>query len=159
MAAINGRNLCQFCQRPDPTVCSRGCIDLMVELCDGCWNRFTNDLAMLEGATAPPCPAPDPDDVEAIGPPEPPTCPKCHHSVRRYPTNYNKWVDLATCDLPAKDVPEPYRWRLTKGSGPHAGMWIAVRVHAICPLPSDLVLPAHAFLCPGEEAERQDLAP
>ncbi|MFD6553845.1 hypothetical protein [Streptomyces sp. NPDC058398] len=34
--------------------------------------------------------------------------------VRVWPTNYDRWVSLATVELPAKDVPEPLRWRLTK---------------------------------------------
>jgi Family of unknown function (DUF6083) len=156
MAATNGQNPCQFCQSPDPTVTSRGRIDLMGELCDGCWNQLANDLATAEGATAAPIPDLDPNDVTWI---EPPHCPKCNRQVRSYPTNYDRWVALATCELPAKDVPEPYRWRLTPAAGTHAGTMIAVRLKGIEPLPSERVTPAHAFLCPDEEAERLDLSP
>lgn len=127
----------------------------MVELCDRCWNQLANGLATAEGATATPDPDLDPDGITWI---EPPACTKCHHQVRRYPTYYDRWVDLATCELPAKDVPEPYRWRLAKGTGPYVGTMVAVQVRQIEPLPSDLVIPAHSLLCPDEEAERQDLS-
>lgn len=31
-----------------------------------------------------------------------------------YPTSYDRGVSLAAMELPAKDVPEPFRWRLVK---------------------------------------------
>ncbi|MEY2244514.1 hypothetical protein AB8A21_16605 [Streptomyces sp. BF23-18] len=44
----------------------------------------------------------------------PASCPTCGALVRVWPTNYDRRVSLATVELPAKDVPEPLRWRLTK---------------------------------------------
>lgn len=154
MATTGGRGLCQSRRRQDSTVRSRGLIDLMAELCDGCWDQLANGMAMTEGATAPPCPTPDPDDGEAIEWIEPPRCHKCGREVRRCPTSYERWVDLATVEQPAKSVPEPYRWRLVKVGGPYAPMVVAVRVRALDPLPSDPVIPAHAFLCPVTQAQQ-----
>ncbi|MCX5089982.1 DUF6083 domain-containing protein [Streptomyces sp. NBC_00365] len=68
-------------------------------------------MAEVDGATAAPRPDPDPDDVSWI---EPPICPRCGAIIQVCPTNYDRWVSLATVELPAKDVPEPFRWRLTK---------------------------------------------
>ncbi|MEU6775302.1 hypothetical protein [Streptomyces sp. NPDC046759] len=31
-----------------------------------------------------------------------------------YPTTYDRWVSLAMVELPAKDVPEAFRWRLMR---------------------------------------------
>ena len=76
-----------------------------------CWNVFANEMAVTDGATAPPRPDTDPDDVSWI---KPPTCPKCGAFVRIYPTTYDRWVSLAAAEIPAKDVPEPFRWRLMK---------------------------------------------
>ncbi|MET9914682.1 DUF6083 domain-containing protein [Streptomyces sp. NPDC006476] len=63
-------------------------------------------------------PDPDPDDATWI---EPPFCPECDALVRVYPTNYDRWVSLAMVELPSKDVPEAFRWRLTRlpGQSPH----------------------------------------
>ncbi|MEV5985487.1 DUF6083 domain-containing protein [Streptomyces sp. NPDC052051] len=116
----------------------------MAELCDACWHGLANDIAEEEGATTAPSPDPDPDDVSWI---EPPMCPDCGAEVRVYPTNYDRWVSLATREQPAKDVPAHYRWRLT----PTPTGSVAVRVRAIEPLLSDLVLPDHRMLCVPDE--------
>ncbi|MCZ9343139.1 DUF6083 domain-containing protein, partial [Streptomyces sp. TRM76130] len=83
----------------------------MARLCDACWNVLANEMAAADGATAAPRPDPDPDDVSWI---EPLVCPDCGAQVRRCPTNYDRWVSLAMVELPAKDVPERFRWRLLK---------------------------------------------
>ncbi|WP_369265294.1 DUF6083 domain-containing protein [Streptomyces sp. R35] len=103
-------------------------------------------MAKADGATAAPRPEPDPDDVSWI---EPPICPECGALIRVYPTNYDRWVSLATMELPAKEVPEPFRWRLTKplGRSPIATGIVAVRVRGIDPLPGDPVVPAHSMMC------------
>ncbi|MFJ9631558.1 DUF6083 domain-containing protein [Streptomyces sp. NPDC101175] len=82
---------------------------------------------------------------------EPPRCPECDALVRMYPTSYDRWVSLATVELPAKDVPAGFRWRLTKVPGSRIPMDIvAVRVRGIDPLPSEPVVPAHRMMCvPG----------
>ncbi|MGV9249067.1 DUF6083 domain-containing protein [Streptomyces sp. NPDC003710] len=123
----------------------------MAKLCDACWNAFANEMAESDGATAAPRPDPDPDDVSWI---EPPTCSKCGTAIRVYPTNYDRWVSLALVELPAKDVPEPYRWRLTKVRGrAHIPTDIvAVRVRGVDPLPGDPVVPAHHMMCVRDEA-------
>ncbi|WP_075033834.1 DUF6083 domain-containing protein [Streptomyces mirabilis] len=76
-------------------------------------------------------------------------CPKCGISVRICPTSYDRWVSLATVELPAKDVPEPFRWRLTRlPDQPHlAADIVAVRVRGIDPLPGEPVVPAHRMMC------------
>ncbi|MFI6359837.1 DUF6083 domain-containing protein [Streptomyces sp. NPDC050743] len=72
--------------------------------------------AEAAGAAEPPQgPEPDPDDASWI---EPPSCPECGAFIRVYPTNYDRWVSLAAVELPAKDVPERFRWRLTRLPGP-----------------------------------------
>ncbi|MBQ1088238.1 hypothetical protein KBY47_03700 [Streptomyces sp. B93] len=80
---------------------------------------------------------------------EPPVCPECGTPVRVCRTNYDRWVSLATVELPAKDVPEPLRWRLMPVAGrasiPTA--MVAVRVRGIDPLPSEPVIPAHRMMC------------
>ncbi|MET8407090.1 DUF6083 domain-containing protein [Streptomyces sp. NPDC005195] len=97
-------------------------------------------------------PEPDPDDTSSI---EPPICPECGALVRIYPTSYNRWVSLATAELPAKDVPEPFRWRLT-GLPDRSHLTtdvVAVRVRGIDPLPGEPVVPAHRMAVrpgPGE---------
>ncbi|MEU5292173.1 DUF6083 domain-containing protein [Streptomyces umbrinus] len=68
-------------------------------------------MAVSDGATAAPRPEPDPADTAWI---EPPVCPVCGVLVRVYPTNYDRWVSLAMVELPAKDVPEAFRWCLTR---------------------------------------------
>ncbi|WP_331445662.1 DUF6083 domain-containing protein [Streptomyces xanthochromogenes] len=106
--------LCQRCGKISATVRERGRIDLMARLCELCWNILANEMAEADGATATPRPEPDLDDVSWI---EPPACPRCGAAIRVYPTNYDRWVSLATVELPAKDVPEAFRWRLTKLPG------------------------------------------
>jgi hypothetical protein len=130
----------------DPTVQGRGRIGLLVELCDSCWNPLVNDIAEEEGATATPWPDPDPDDMAWT---EPATCSQCGAAIRVYPTNYDRWVNLASRAMPAKDVPERYRWRLT--STPTG--FVAVRVRGIEPLPGELVFPHHQLLCVADEDE------
>ncbi|MEU7056732.1 DUF6083 domain-containing protein [Streptomyces sp. NPDC046197] len=107
-------------------------------------------MAEVDGATAGPRPDPAPEDTSWI---EPPTCPKCGAAVRVCPTNYDRWVSLAMVDLPAKEVPEPYRWRLTKvyGRAPIPIDIVAVRVRGVDPLPSEPVVPAHRMMCVPDE--------
>ncbi|MEU0068524.1 DUF6083 domain-containing protein [Streptomyces sp. NPDC006332] len=139
---------CHRCGRTSPAVRDRGRIDLMARLCETCWNILANEMAQADGATAAPRPDPGPDDVSWI---EPPTCPECGAPIRVYPTNYDRWVSLATVELPAKDVPEPFRWRLTKLPGQSSVTDIvAVRVRGVDPLPGEPVVPAHHIMCvPG----------
>nr|QIY77247.1 hypothetical protein HEP84_34085 [Streptomyces sp. RLB1-33] len=68
------------------------------------------------------------------------------------PTNYDRWVSLATVELPAKDVPEPFRWRLTKltARSPTVTDIVAVRVRGVDPLPGEPVVPAHRMMCVPE---------
>ncbi len=118
----------------------------MARLCELCWNVLANEMADADGATAAPRPESDPDDVSWI---EPPTCPECGAPIRVYPTNYDRWVSLATVELPAKDVPEAFRWRLTKlpGRSPIVADIVAVRVRGVDPLPGEPVVPAHRIMC------------
>ncbi|WNZ14660.1 DUF6083 domain-containing protein [Streptomyces sp. 11x1] len=105
-------------------------------------------MAATDGATAAPRPDPGPDDVTWI---EPPVCPECGALVRIYPTNYDRWVSLAMMELPAKDVPEAFRWRLTRVPDPSPVPTdvVAVRVRGIDPLPGEPVAPAHRMVCVG----------
>ncbi|MGW3626934.1 DUF6083 domain-containing protein [Streptomyces sp. NPDC000880] len=119
----------------------------MAELCDACWNDFANDLAEYEGATAPPRPEPGPDDVDLI---EPPVCPECHGFLRLFPTNYDRWVYLASREYPAKEIPSRYRWRLMEIPGRQ--LRVAVRIGATQPLPGEIVLPAHVAVCLSPDA-------
>ncbi|WP_246102846.1 DUF6083 domain-containing protein [Streptomyces piniterrae] len=124
----------------------------MVALCDPCWNAHANQLALEEGATAPPKVEPDPDDVAWY---EPPTCGDCGAVVRHYPTNYDRWVYLAVEDLPAKDVAPRYRWRLETIRAPYSPVAVdvvAMRIRGIEPLPSDPVRPAHRAVCLSPDA-------
>ncbi|WP_234440966.1 DUF6083 domain-containing protein [Streptomyces scabiei] len=87
---------------------------------------------------------------------EPPTCALCGADIRIYPTVYDRWVGLAMAELPAKAVPEPFRWRLVKIPTPRSPVVVdvvAVRVRGIDPLPGEHVVPAHQMLCAGQEAE------
>jgi hypothetical protein len=129
----------------------RGRIPLMAKHCDGCWHALVEEMAEVDGATAPARPNPDPDDMSWI---EPPRCPECGALIRVYPTNYDRWVSLATVELPAKDVPEVYRWRLTRlrGLSPVPMDIVAVRVRGVDPLPSEPVVPAHRMVCVPDEA-------
>ncbi len=133
-----------MCGKRDATVHGRGRIALLAELCEACWQRLANDIAEEEGATAAPPPDPDPDTVTWI---EPPACPECGAQVRVYPTDYDRWVNLATRERPAKDVPPRHRWRLV----PTAGGLVAVRVRGIEPLLDDPVVPHHRMFCVAEE--------
>ncbi|MFI2190528.1 DUF6083 domain-containing protein [Streptomyces sioyaensis] len=149
------QNVCQSCRTSGPTVRERGRVSLMAVLCDPCWNVYANQLAIEEGATAPPQVAPDPDDVT---PYEPPTCRDCGAAVRQYPTNYERWVYLAGEDLPAKDVAPCHRWRLETIHGRHSSIpveIVAVRIRGIEPLPSDPVRPAHRAVCLNPEAVQE----
>ncbi|MFI2507965.1 DUF6083 domain-containing protein [Streptomyces sp. NPDC018972] len=88
---------------------------------------------------------------------EPPTCALCGADIRIYPTVYDRWVSLAVAELPAKAVPERFRWRLVKIQTPWSPVVIdvvAVRIRGIDPLPGELVVPAHQMLCAGQGAER-----
>ncbi|TQJ88146.1 hypothetical protein FBY22_7010 [Streptomyces sp. SLBN-31] len=118
----------------------------MAKLCDDCWNRLANEMAEVDGATAAPRPDPDPDDVSWI---ESPICPRCGALIRVYPTNYDRWVSLATVELPAKDVPEAFRWRLTPlpTRSRIATDTVVVQVRGVDPLPSEPVVPAHRMMC------------
>lgn len=140
------RHLCHRCGEASPTVRDRGRIDLMTRLCEACWNVFANEMAVTDGATAAPRPDPGPDDASWI---EPPTCPKCGASIRVYPTSYDRWVSLATVELPAKDVPEPFRWRLSRlpDRSRVTTDIVAVRVRGVDPLPGEPVVPAHRMMC------------
>ncbi|MFJ4789069.1 DUF6083 domain-containing protein [Streptomyces sp. NPDC088794] len=123
----------------------------MAKHCDGCWRALADEMAQVDGATAPPRPEPDPDDMSWI---EPPRCPECGALIRVYPTNYDRWVSLATVELPAKDVPDVYRWRLTtlRGRSPVPTDIVAVRVRGVDPLPGEPVVPAHRMVCVPDEA-------
>lgn len=132
----------------------RGRVSLMAVLCDPCWNVYANQLALEEGATAPPKAQPDPDDVTWC---EPPTCCDCGAAVRHYPTNYDRWVYLAVEDLPAKDVAPRHRWRLATIRGRHSRVIVdvvAMRIRGIEPLPSDPVRPAHQAQCLNPDVEQ-----
>ncbi|MCX4236659.1 DUF6083 domain-containing protein [Streptomyces sp. A15ISP2-DRY2] len=104
-------------------------------------------MAEADGATAAPRPEPDPDDPSWI---EPPVCPECGSLIRLCPTSYDRWVSLDTTELPAKDVPEPHRWRLMRLPDPFHVVTdiVAVRVRGIDPLPGEPVVPAHRMMCP-----------
>lgn len=104
-----GLSICLRCGEAGGTVRERGRIDLMARYCERCWNTLANEMAEADGATAAPRPEPDPDDVTLI---EPPVCPECGTSIRLYPTTYDRWVSVAMVDMPAKDVPAAFRWRL-----------------------------------------------
>ncbi|MEW2114568.1 DUF6083 domain-containing protein [Streptomyces sp. NPDC005474] len=139
---------CLLCSAKGPDVRERGrIVPLSAELCDGCWNKVANDLAVREGATAAPQLDPDPDDTEWI---EPRSCRHCGTTVRCLPTNYDRWVELATFELPAKKVPPQHRWRLmrpTAANTPIAVATVAMRIGAIDPTPGEPVIPAHEFVC------------
>ncbi|MCL6736107.1 DUF6083 domain-containing protein [Streptomyces neyagawaensis] len=131
----------------------RGRIDLMARYCERCWNILANEMAESDGATAAPRPEPDPDDVAWI---EPPVCRECGASLRVYPTTYDRWVSLAMVEMPAKDVPAAFRWRLMRLpplSSPIPVDIVAVRVRGIDPLPSEPVVPAHRMMCVPEWGE------
>ncbi|MGW2559793.1 DUF6083 domain-containing protein [Streptomyces sp. NPDC001514] len=152
MGAIRGNHgiVCQRCGDDGPTVGERGRISLMALLCEPCWDAYANEIAIHEGATDRPWP--QRDDVT---PHEPPCCPHCNAEVLPYPTNYDRWVHLATRDHPVKEVPPRYRWRLVTLRARHSGIPIdvvAVRVRGIEPLPGDLVRPAHRAVCLDPDA-------
>ncbi|MFE2314674.1 DUF6083 domain-containing protein [Streptomyces sp. NPDC059441] len=159
MRTTGGRDgdLCQRCGKTDASVRSRGRIDLIAELCVGCWNQLAHQMAQADGATALPPPDFNPDDVTFR---EPPPCGQCGRDIRVYPTVYDRWVSLGMKELPAKDVPPRFRWRLIKIPSPYSPVdtdLVAVRIRSIEPLPGELVVPAHQLLCPVEEAERLDV--
>lgn len=146
MGAIQDRDqfVCHRCDETSLTVRERGRFRLMARLCERCWNTFANEMA--DGATAAPRPDPDPDDVTWT---EPLVCPECGALIRVYPTNYDRWVSLAMVELPTKDVPEAFRWRLMRlpDRSPIPTDIVAVRVRGIDPLPSEPVVPAHRMMC------------
>ncbi|RDG35885.1 hypothetical protein DVH02_22985 [Streptomyces corynorhini] len=75
--------------------------------------------------------------------------------MRPYPTNYDRWVRLAAKELPAKDVPARYRWRLLPLPARYSAVptgFVAVRIGGTEPLPGEMVLPAHAAVCLGPDA-------
>ncbi|MFJ5213325.1 DUF6083 domain-containing protein [Streptomyces sp. NPDC088354] len=149
------RHVCEQCGDASRLALRRGRIDLMATLCERCWNRYANEIAEAEGATAPPREEPDQDDTRWI---EPPTCRACGLQVRRTPTNYDRWVDLGTVAVRAKDVPRRYRWRLLSIHPRSATVItdvIAVKVGAIEPTPGELIMPAHRALCPSPDAVRE----
>ncbi|MGW8711871.1 DUF6083 domain-containing protein [Streptomyces sp. NPDC055752] len=91
---------------------------------------------------------------------EPQTCALCSADIRVYPTVYDRWVSLAMTELPAKAVPERFRWRLVRLRSPRSPVVVdvvAVRVRGIDPLPGELVIPAHHMLCAGQWAEGRPL--
>src|SRR5437879_1093291 len=137
------QGVCEHCGDESRPAEERGRFPLGVVLCEGCWQQFANELAKDEGATATRWPEPEPDNVEWIEPRE--ECRDCGMPVRRMATNYERWVDLAKVNLPAKDVPRRYRWRVKKLPVRHSSYdigSIAVKIGAIDPLPRDLVTPA-----------------
>ncbi|MEU9454817.1 DUF6083 domain-containing protein [Streptomyces sp. NPDC048277] len=148
-----GRPECLLCSSNGSDVRERGrMIPLSAELCDRCWNEVANELALCEGATAAPEPEFDPDDVEWV---EPRTCRYCHAPVRCCPTNYDRWVELAMFDMPAKQVPPKHRWRLMSRKAAYSRIEVervAVKIGAIDPAPGEPVIPAHEFLCLRQEA-------
>ncbi|WP_244201821.1 DUF6083 domain-containing protein [Streptomyces diastatochromogenes] len=146
------QSICLRCGEAGGSVRERGRISLMARYCEKCWNILANEMAEADGATAAPRPASDPDDVTWI---EPPMCPECGASIRLYPTNYDRWVSLAMVELPAKDVPEAFRWRLTRlpARSHIPADVVAVRVRGIDPLPSEPVVPAHSMMCVPEWGE------
>ncbi|MFI2207494.1 DUF6083 domain-containing protein [Streptomyces sp. NPDC020192] len=147
-----GQPVCLRCGDAGGSVRERGRIGLMASYCEGCWNTLANEMAETDGATATPRPEPDPDDVTWI---EPPVCPECGALIRIYPTNYDRWVSLAMVEMPAKDVPEAFRWRLMPlpTRSPIPVDIVAVRVRGIDPLPSEPVVPAHSMMCVPEWGE------
>src|SRR5262245_39746931 len=108
-AWMSQRHICQRCEDPDQPASERGYISLMAVLCDRCWNALANETALAEGATDQPPAEFDPDDVTWV---EPPTCRECDAQVRHLRTNYDRWIFLAIEDLPAKEIPRRYRWRI-----------------------------------------------
>ncbi|MFG3369291.1 DUF6083 domain-containing protein [Streptomyces sp. NPDC090032] len=139
---------CLLCSSHGPDVRERvRIIRLSAELCDRCWNKVADALALSEGATAAPEPECDPDDVQWI---EPRACRHCDALVRCYPTLYGRWVELATFELPAKEVSPLHRWRLRRPKAtntPIAVATVAIRIGAIDPTPGEPVIPAHEFVC------------
>lgn len=65
MGAIRDRDqlACHRCGESSPSVRERGRFGLMASYCERCWNTYANEMAEADGATAPPRPNPDPDDV------------------------------------------------------------------------------------------------
>ncbi len=144
---------CEDCGDPSRPARKRGmAFPFEVMRCDPCWNRLANEMAIIDGATAPPRPDPGP---EYFGPIEPDECPKCGMETRTVLTNYNRWVRLATRSMRAKEVPRRYWWRiewLRPGNSTYVVGSIAVRVNGIEPLPDDLVIPAHTAVCAAPDA-------
>ena len=146
------QSICLRCGEAGGTVRERGRINLMARYCERCWNILANEMAEADGATAAPRPEPDPDDVTWI---ELPVCDECGALIRVYPTTYDRWVSLAMTEMPAKDVPAAFRWRLMRlpTRSPIPADIVAVRVRGIDPLPSEPVVPAHSMMCVPEWGE------
>ncbi|MFK0105180.1 DUF6083 domain-containing protein [Streptomyces sp. NPDC091217] len=146
------QSVCLRCGEAGGSVRERGRISLMASYCQRCWDTLANEMAEADGATATPSPEPDPDDVTWI---EPPVCPECGALIRVCPTTYDRWVSLAVVELPAKDVPEAFRWRLMRlpTRSPIPANIVAVRVRGIDPLPGEPVVPAHSMMCVPEWGE------
>lgn len=160
MGAIEdfSRAVCQDCRLEAPSVAERGrAYPMGVRLCDTCWKRIADELAMEEGATDSPGPVPDPDDCTRF---EPPTCRACGAHVMNYPTNYDRWVCLSMRDVPAEDVPAHHRWRLQSVRGTYSAVpvdVVAVRIRGIDPLPGELVRPAHRAECLSPDAVQENI--
>ncbi|MBD0736441.1 hypothetical protein [Streptomyces sp. CBMA29] len=126
---------------------------------------MANKLAEIDGATDSPRAEPDPENLGWI---EPEGCPKCGMEVRVMPTNYDRWVNLSTVPMRAKEVPHRFRWRVLTVPARHSVhpvAMIAVRVGGLEPMPDDMVIPAHTVECQDpaarakvEEAWRADRA-
>ncbi|RBM19713.1 hypothetical protein DEH69_09435 [Streptomyces sp. PT12] len=127
----------------------------MVVLCAPCWNVYANAMAAHDGADAAPV---DGDALDGIGPWGPPLCRRCDEPVRRLPTTYERWVDLEFDELPAKQVPSRYRWRvrpITPPTSRYVVGHVAIRIRGIEPLPGERVVPAHRLRCLSPEAQAE----
>ncbi|MBY8878633.1 hypothetical protein [Actinacidiphila acidipaludis] len=158
------RHVCEECGDPSRPAQERGvAIPLGVVRCDPCWERLANELAEIDGVTDRPTPEPDAESTRWIEPDN--ECPRCGMEVRPVRTNYDRWVNLATSPMRAKEVPRPYRWRVRTLTARHSAYpigVIAVKVSGIEPLPDDPVTPAHTVVCADpvaiEEVRRARLA-
>ena len=116
-----------------------------------CWNVFANEMAVTDGATAPPRPDTDPDDVSWI---EPPICPRCsfcaHLPDRVRPVGQPRYGGDARQRRPRALPLAP-----DEAAGPIRVTTdiAAVRVRGIDPLPGDLVVPAHSMMCVPQGGE------
>ncbi len=125
---------------------TRGRVVPLGVFCEGCWARYRNQAACGDGVSGPQPEEPDPDDVQFH---EPLPCPECGSALRLYRTNYGHWVAVEDEELPAKEVPRLFRWRLQSVRARHSPVTIAVvAVRVTGDLgPSEPVRPAHRFRC------------